>query len=128
MRFRRTLHRRGLGGQSAEPFAVRLPSAPPCGSGFSSSLRPRAGERVAWIGARAADERLHLSYRFSGGGEWEDVAESVRIVRLPCRFGGTRPYFICPGVVNGVFCGRRVAKLHGPGRYFSMPALLSTGA
>jgi hypothetical protein len=29
-----------------------------------------------------------------------------------------RPYFICPGVVSGVGCGRRVAKLHGPGRYF----------
>ena len=26
---------------------------------------------------------------------------TVRIVRVPCRFGGTRPYFICPGVVNG---------------------------
>ena len=37
---------------------------------------------------------------------------------MPCRFGGVRPYFICPGVVNGISCGRRVAKLHGPGRYF----------
>ena len=35
-----------------------------------------------------------------------------------CRFGGERPYFICPGVVNGIACGRRVAKLHGSGRYF----------
>jgi hypothetical protein len=52
------------------------------------------------------------------GGEWEDVAETVRIVREPCRFGGSRPYFICPGVVNGIACGRRVTKLHGPGRYF----------
>lgn len=40
------------------------------------------------------------------------------MVRAPCRFGGTRPYFICPGVVNGVVCGRRVAKLYGSGRYF----------
>jgi hypothetical protein len=46
------------------------------------------------------------------------VAETVRIVRIPCRLGGARPYFICPGVVNGIACGRRVAKLHGPGRYF----------
>jgi hypothetical protein len=38
--------------------------------------------------------------------------------RAACRFGGARPYFICPGVVNGIACGRRVAKLHGPGRYF----------
>lgn len=32
--------------------------------------------------------------------------------------GGSRPWFACPGVVNGVTCGRRVAKLYGAGRYF----------
>jgi hypothetical protein len=53
-----------------------------------------------------------------GSGDWQDVTEDVRIVRLRCRYGGTRPYFICPGIVNGVTCGRRVAKLYGPGRYF----------
>jgi hypothetical protein len=84
-----------------------------------SSHWTREGERVASIGMRAGHDALYLSYSFSrGGGEWEDVAETVRIVRKPCRFGGTRPYFICPGIVNGIACGRRVAKLHGPGRYF----------
>jgi hypothetical protein len=79
----------------------------------------RDGERVASINLRAEYDRLHLSYRVRiGGGEWEDVAESVRIVRLPCRLGGARHYFMCPGVVNGIACGRRVSKLHGPGRYF----------
>jgi hypothetical protein len=53
-----------------------------------------------------------------GGGKWEDVEETVRIVRVPCRFGGARPYFICPGAANGISCGRRVAKLHAAGRYF----------
>lgn len=77
------------------------------------------GERVAWINLHAETDSVHLSYRMRiGGGEWEDVAETVRIVRVQCRFGGFRPYFICPGVVNGIACGRRVAKLHGPGRYF----------
>lgn len=79
----------------------------------------RDGEKVASINLRAEHDRLHLTYRMRmGSGEWEDVAETVRIVRVPCRFGGERPYFICPGVVNGRTCGRRVAKLHGPGRYF----------
>jgi hypothetical protein len=79
----------------------------------------RGTENVASINLRAEADRLHLSYcvRISGG-ELEDVAETVRIVRLPCPLGGTRPYFICPGVMNGIACGRRVAKLHGPGRYF----------
>ena len=77
------------------------------------------GENAASINLRAEHDRLHLTYRVRiGGGEREDVAETVRIVRVPCRFGGTRPYFICPGVVIGLACGRRVAKLHGPGRYF----------
>lgn len=77
------------------------------------------GEKVASINLRAEDERLHLSYRVRvAEGGWEDVEETVRIVRVPCRFGGTRPYFICPGVVNGISCGRRVVKLHGSGRYF----------
>jgi hypothetical protein len=39
-----------------------------------------------------------------------DVHTAIRNVR--------RPYFVCPGVVNGTACGRRVAKLYGPGRYF----------
>ena len=79
----------------------------------------RDGETVASINLHAEEDRLHLTYRVRvGGGEWEDVAETVRIVRVACRFGGSRPYFICPGVVNGIACGRRVAKLHGPGRYF----------
>ena len=77
------------------------------------------GEQVAWINLRAETDRLQLTYRVRiGGGPWEDVAETVGIVRRPCRFGGTRPYFICPGVVRGVACRRRVVKLHGPGRFF----------
>ncbi len=79
----------------------------------------RDGEKVASINLRAEQDRLHLSYRVrAGGGEWHEVDETVRIVRAPCRFGGVRFYFTCPGVVNGIACGRRVAKLHGAGRYF----------
>ena len=79
----------------------------------------RDGEQVASINLRAEADRLHLSYRVRiAGAEWESIEEPVRIVRVPCRFGGARPYFICPGVVNGIACGRRVVKLHGPGRYF----------
>jgi len=79
----------------------------------------REGERVASINLRAEADRLHFSYRVRiAGGDREDVEETVRIVRVPCRFGGSRPYFICPGIANSVACGRRIIKLHGPGRYF----------
>ena len=76
-------------------------------------------ERVAWIGMRSEVDRLVLNYRFRRNGEeWQDVNEPISLVRIPCRYGGSRPYFICPGVVNGRYCGRRVVKLYGPGRYF----------
>jgi hypothetical protein len=79
----------------------------------------REGENVASINLRSEANGLHLSYRVRiSGGEWEHVVQTVRIVRVPCRLGGARPYFICPGVANGIACGRRVAKLHGRGRYF----------
>jgi len=73
---------------------------------------------AAWIDLRSESDRLHQSYRVRTGCGWEDVVETVRIVRTPCRFCGARPYFICPGLVNGVTCRRRVAKLYGAGRYF----------
>jgi hypothetical protein len=79
----------------------------------------RDGEKVAAISLRAETDRLHLSYRVRiTGGEWEDIEETVRVIRMPYQFGGARPYFICPGVVNGVACGRRVGKLCVSGRYF----------
>ena len=99
-----------------EPVASRgLPRA-----GWAGGWQwTRDGEQVAWINLRAEADRLHLTYRVRiGGGDWQDVAETVRIVRIACRFGGARPFFICPGVVNGIACGRRVAKLYGAGRYF----------
>src|SRR5271166_4971025 len=90
-----------------------------CGGWMGAWQWSRDGEKVASINLRGEHDRLHLTYRVRvGGGEWEDVVETVRIVRVVCRFGGARPYFICPGVVNGIACGRRVAKLYGPGRYF----------
>jgi hypothetical protein len=52
------------------------------------------GEKVASINLRSEGDRLHLTYRVRiGGGDWEDVAETVRIVRVPCRLAGARPYF-----------------------------------
>jgi hypothetical protein len=45
---------------------------------------------------------------------------TVPVVWTQCHFGGKRPYFTCPGVVNGESCMRRVAKLYKPpaGHYF----------
>jgi len=77
------------------------------------------GKRVACISLRFEEDRLVLSYNYRRNGEdLQNIEESVTTVHVPCQLGGTRPYFICPGAVNGVACGRRVAKLHGAECYF----------
>ncbi|MBZ0254142.1 MAG: hypothetical protein K8I02_12450, partial [Candidatus Methylomirabilis sp.] len=79
----------------------------------------QGGVREAWITLESNRDRLVLTYRVrTPGEEWQDVRESVPIARVPCRFGGTRPYFLCPGAWNGAVCGRRAVKLYGAGRFF----------
>ena len=79
----------------------------------------RDGEPVAWLRFWRDGDRLVLSYRVRPhGGEWRDVEQPTTIVGMPCRFGGTRPYFVCPGMINGIDCCRWVTKLYGAGRYF----------
>ena len=85
------------------------------GNCFRSSWS-RAGREIASICGFAYPDRVVLSYSHRGGlgGEWEDVEETVPLQWTPCNFGGERPWFICPGAA----CGRRVAVLYGPGKYF----------
>jgi hypothetical protein len=86
--------------------------------GCTSTCQWIDGNDVFSINARAEAERLHLRYKVRVGvGEWKDVADIIPIVHLHCRFGGSRPYFICSGP-RGADCGRRVFKLYLSGRYF----------
>jgi hypothetical protein len=94
-------------------------------SGRWFSLRwSRAGKETGSIRGvvegSGKPERVILSYRQRRGmtDEWKDVREPVDLSWTACNYGGKRPWFICPGVVNGVACGRRVAVLYGPGEYF----------
>jgi hypothetical protein len=74
---------------------------------FSISLRYEAGRN------------LYLSWRshINGDGEQREVTEIIPIVYAPCRYGGTRPYFLCPGD-TAAGCGRRVFKLYLVRRHF----------
>jgi hypothetical protein len=86
-------------------------------TGHSVSLRwSQAGKQIGSVGGVAHDDRVTFFYRHREGmgGEWEDVRETVALEWTPCNFGGERPWFLCPGAG----CGRRVAVLYGPGRYF----------
>ena len=87
--------------------------------GCSSTCRWIVGNEVVSINLRAETERLHLRYtvRARDGG-CEEMAETIPIVHLSWRFGGSRSYFICPGPGDGTYCGRRIIKLHLSRRYF----------
>ena len=79
----------------------------------------RDGEEVGRIGYSFTPSGLVLDYRVRAyGGDWEAINETVPIAYVPCNYGGTRPYFLCPGYVDGRRCGRRVGKLFSGGRYF----------
>jgi hypothetical protein len=87
--------------------------------GCSSTCRWIVGNEVVSLNVRAEAERLHLSYMVRvGDGEREDVVDTISVVYLRCRFGGSRAYFICTGPGDGANCGRRVTKLYLSRRYF----------
>ena len=50
----------------------------------------------------------------------ETIDYRVRLATTKPRFGGVRWWFLCPLLVYGMPCGRRVGKLYMPpgGRYF----------
>ena len=91
--------------------------------GYRGSLTWWYGERkVSSIVLLAEHGRVVLKYRHRRGGrlgdEWEDVEQPVYLTWTPCNLGGKRPWFVCPGVVGGRYCGRRVAILYSAGPYF----------
>ena len=60
-------------------------------------------------------DRIQLIYRSrEHGGEWEDVDYPVYFDETDCHYGGTRKWFLCPGLG----CNRRVGVLYGAGKYF----------
>jgi hypothetical protein len=65
-------------------------------------------------------DTITLDYRVkSPGQDWQSVNQRIPIRWEPCRFGGQRPWFVCDVSSNGVYCGRRVAKLYGGGQLFA---------
>ena len=77
------------------------------------------GEPTASISIRGGRNRIVLSYRWRRDDtDWKDIDSVINVHWADCRFGGERPYFRCPGVVNRKVCGRNVLKLHCAGRYY----------
>jgi len=64
--------------------------------------------------------RFYYTVTDRNSGEKTDYDYKVSLTTTPCNFGGVRYWFICPLSKNGVYCGRRVAKLYKApgGNYF----------
>ncbi len=72
-------------------------------------------ESKASIAVHGAGDGVRLSYTTTHyDGDKHEYEYPVNVVQVPCNYGGSRPYFICPGVIHGVTCDRRVAKLYLP--------------
>ena len=70
-------------------------------------------EKVATIGFKVTDSNMTLFFsRRADGEDWEDVEQEIHLDQTPCNYGGFQKWFLCPG------CGKRVAILYGPGKYF----------
>lgn len=83
--------------------------------GRAGTTRWWRGERetssVGWAVEGEAGVATALDLRYAVGGE--EVSYRVPIAWTACRYGGQRPWFVCPGTG----CGRRAAVLYG-GRLF----------
>jgi len=83
------------------------------GEGFGWYWRYEDG-RESSIGVEVSEEAVRLSYSVGEAARRRKLDYEVRLDWTLCHFGGTRPWFICPG--RG--CGRRVARLYFLGLYF----------
>jgi len=63
---------------------------------------------------RAEYVRIESSRVDQYTGEKSEQSHPVALEYTECNFGGVRPWFRCPGVVDGEQCGRRTRKLHLP--------------
>ena len=85
----------------------------------------RNGEQTGSIGFSVStlegDEYIRFQYTQTdrNTNEKSELDYKARIVSTSCHFGGHRWWFICPLIVNGYICNRRVGVLYlASGKYF----------
>jgi len=74
-----------------------------------------AGVTVASINVQVKTELVVLTYKARcPGREWQDIDDCIGLSFSSCRYGGKRPWFVCPMAE----CGRAVAVLYLSGLRF----------
>ena len=90
----------------------------PCCMSGTISWKNSCGEETSSIGIVVStldgenNIRFHYTTTKRDTGEKTKYDYKVQLTTTPCNFGGVRYWFICPLSKNGVYCGRRVAKLY----------------
>jgi hypothetical protein len=74
-----------------------------------------AERSVSDIRIQVLVDQVILTYDYWSGveREWKATRQVVRLTSTPCHLGGQRPWWLCPD------CGRRVAVLYGPFRFYA---------
>jgi hypothetical protein len=87
---------------------------------YHSGRRFAINYEVDTVDLSSASVRLWYSWIRTATKQHESADYRVRLATTRPRFGGLRWWFVCPLVVNGRPCGRRVGKLYMPpdARYF----------
>ena len=66
----------------------------------------RGGTPTGEINFTANTHNLELRYRVQeGGGDWENINQTIQLALTPCHYGGQRKWLVCP------HCTRRVVIL-----------------
>jgi hypothetical protein len=86
----------------------------PSGGGFRVNYEVRALDPTRY------GMRLHYTWPWTSTGQVDSADYTVNLTTTRPRFGGRRWWFVCPLLVNGRGCYRRVGKLYLPprARYF----------
>ena len=79
---------------------------------WSRGDRPAGDILIRYDGDRPDGLTLDYRMRQGEGAPWEAVRERVALDRTACGFGGSRPWFLCPG------CAERRAVLYSVGGRF----------
>ena len=94
---------------------IEAMTRPAYGSGSLQWHNTRTGQEVATIGvhfdSRGHTPKMILDYQVTPhGGQPQPVKYEVEFTSTPCRYGGVRWWFVCPGRN----CHRRVGCLYKP--------------
>ena len=90
----------------------------PCCMSGAISWTNYLGEEASSIGIMVStlDGDNYVRFQYTSTrrdtGEKTKYDYKVQLTPTPCNFGGVRYWFICPLSRNGVYCGRRVARLY----------------